>query len=162
MMTNKDVKSEMLRIIKNNRIEYLISLEQACYLFDKPDMYKNYSTDIIYRNEFKGKYLENKYFLLHRADNDTDLYNCYIMRIINGIPYPWFSNDGFKNLCFVIHEEKTLYTRNLFNQVRDEYINTLRQKKENDEKEIELAKIKLNKIKAQLEAVEASEYEYQR
>ena len=145
-----DIKIEFLSLLDKNMIGYFISLEQVYNWLENPEVYVRYSTDDMFRRNFRRRFLRSDKVMLDEAKNESNLDDDFIMRKNKNIEYPWFSVDGFKTFCIAVDEDKSRYVRKYFIQIEKDYLRVLRQSKEENEKENKELKDKIAKLDSRL------------
>lgn len=78
---------------------YNISLEKACYILNKNDIYEKYIGD----SDF-------------RENSNYD----FIMKKFEGIEIPWFTLDGFRNFCLSIRCEESNIVKKYYEKLENQ------------------------------------------
>lgn len=94
-----DVEKELSELDSS---EYDISLEKACYILNKNDIYIKYIGDLDFRENFIGENLNNCEFII----NDSDEYEM-----------PWFTLDGFRKLCVLIECKESNVVKKYYEKI---------------------------------------------
>jgi hypothetical protein len=88
-----------------NRFHF--SLEEIYNFLKVPEKYEQYSTSLIFRNDFMRTYLYDIDALIAESEDENDSCGDFIfMDTDNGIKYPWFSGNGFKGFCIMFYSCK--------------------------------------------------------
>ncbi len=139
----EEIRTEFFKLAESNREGYHISLIKA-YDWLELDLTEDIKQKLLKR------YLRNEDYAFIEAKSEDDTNAHFIIRKDGKKHIPWFSDDGFKMLCFVCKSVKSKYIIAHFMQCEKDYLRAVKQTEKENAEELQILREKINGFDSKL------------